>query len=164
MTIFNSAAEAEHSEGGFWLSKRRDGRSDHWMIARYHPRTRSVIYRSTKTGDVAKAQSALIAFSQEHACGDTPVAKRIPEWLYFIEAETGQIKIGIARDVDVRLAGLRTMSPVGLKLLVVVPGGHALERSYHVRFAAHRLHGEWFERHPDILAEIARLTLPGDTQ
>lgn len=32
------------------------------------------------------------------------------------------------------------------------------ERAYHAMFKAHRLHGEWFEPHPDILAEIARLT------
>jgi len=33
----------------------------------------------------------------------------------------------------------------------------AFERAYHRQFAAHRLHGEWFAPHPDILAEIDRL-------
>lgn len=31
------------------------------------------------------------------------------------------------------------------------------ERDYHARFAAHRLRGEWFAPHPDILAEIEHL-------
>ncbi len=36
----------------------------------------------------------------------------------------------------------------------------ATEQGYHGRFKAHRLHGEWFAPHPDILAEIARFTTP----
>nr|WP_144036753.1 GIY-YIG nuclease family protein [Sphingopyxis witflariensis] len=47
-----------------------------------------------------------------------------------------------------------------MKLSVLASGWGTLkdERILHDRFAAHRLHGEWFERHPDILAEVERLS------
>lgn len=37
------------------------------------------------------------------------------------------------------------------------PGERKQERAYHKHFSEHRLHGEWFEPHPDIMAEIERL-------
>lgn len=49
--------------GGFWLDKRRDGRSpDTWQIASYADR--SVSYRSTRTRDLEAAKGALIAHVQ----------------------------------------------------------------------------------------------------
>lgn len=87
-----------------------------------------------------------------------------PKWeghrgssIYFVQAATGQIKIGTALNVETRLAALRSHSPVALDLLFTMPGGYREERAYHTRFSAHRLHGEWFDPHPDILAEIERL-------
>jgi hypothetical protein len=77
--------------------------------------------------------------------------------VYFVRADTGEIKIGIATDPDARLRALQVGSPVKLGLLVTCPGGRPKEAEYHQRFAAHRLHGEWFEPHPDILTEIERL-------
>ena len=77
--------------------------------------------------------------------------------VYFIAAYRGLVKIGVARDVQKRLRALQTGSGVALTLLATVPGSYALERHYHDRFAAFRRHGEWFERHPTLMAEIARL-------
>lgn len=79
-------------------------------------------------------------------------------YLYFIQASGGEIKIGSAADPHKRIKRLQTASPYPLKILVLVAGASYLERQYHKRFAAHRLHGEWFAPHPDILAEIERLT------
>lgn len=79
-------------------------------------------------------------------------------WAYFVRAETGLIKIGVAADVAKRVSALRTSSPVPLELLAQTRGGRELEADYHERFAAHRSHGEWFAPAPAILAEIARLT------
>lgn len=78
--------------------------------------------------------------------------------IYFIGCENGPIKIGMASRVSVRLRMLQLSSPVELTLMATVEGPPSLEREYHKRFAAHRLHGEWFSPHPDILAEIARLS------
>lgn len=78
-------------------------------------------------------------------------------YVYFIRSGAGEIKIGQAIDVQKRLAGLQTSHPHQLTLLATTDGGKPAERAYHARFAEHRLHGEWFAPHPDILAEIERL-------
>lgn len=78
--------------------------------------------------------------------------------VYFIQSgDAGAIKIGIARNPEKRLRGLQTSHHEKLHIRVVTSGGAAQEQAYHARFAEHRLHGEWFEQHPDILAEIERL-------
>lgn len=77
--------------------------------------------------------------------------------VYFIKSDMGQIKIGIAKNPELRLKGLQTSHPASLALLVTCQGGKQRERAYHQQFAAHRLKGEWFTSHPDILAEIERL-------
>lgn len=77
--------------------------------------------------------------------------------VYFIAAEDGPIKIGKALDPVARLRTLQTSHPVPLSILAICGGGDDREREYHMRFEAHRLQGEWFARHPDILAEIERI-------
>lgn len=78
--------------------------------------------------------------------------------VYFVAAANGIIKIGTTGYLDQRMKILRGQSPLPLELLVVTPGKRADEFAYHARFAAHRLHGEWFARCPEIEAEIARLS------
>jgi hypothetical protein len=77
---------------------------------------------------------------------------------YFIGAlGVNVVKIGYAGHVRNRLSHMQVNSPVRLELLATAPGGLLRERLYHRRFKAHRLHGEWFERCPEIEAEIDRL-------
>lgn len=76
---------------------------------------------------------------------------------YFIGGAEGPIKIGYSRDVNARLAKFQLGSPVALDILAITPGGEAQEAIYHARFEAHRLHGEWFNRAPEIIAEIDKL-------
>jgi hypothetical protein len=65
--------------------------------------------------------------------------------VYFIQGEDGgNIKIGYARDVAARVASFQPGSPVRLRVLATQQGGQALESALHRRFAADRLHGEWF--------------------
>lgn len=78
--------------------------------------------------------------------------------VYFIGASNGPIKIGLSRDPVTRLARLSTSSPVALTLLAWNFGGRSTEADYHHRFNLHRLNGEWFNPHPEILAEIDRLS------
>jgi hypothetical protein len=77
--------------------------------------------------------------------------------VYFIQAEGGgPIKIGVTTgSAETRLASLQTGSPVKLRIVTTTPGDPALERKLHHRFAAHRLHGEWFSPAPELLAFIA---------
>lgn len=75
--------------------------------------------------------------------------------VYFIEAENGLIKIGVAASPKERMRTLRTMSPVSLRLVLVLPGlGAAGEADLHRRFAEHRSHGEWFRPAPELVAYI----------
>jgi hypothetical protein len=65
--------------------------------------------------------------------------------VYFIQAEDGgPIKIGVATDVDKRLAGLQTSHHRTLVVRRVLEGSVELERELHERFASARLVGEWF--------------------
>jgi len=95
--------------------------------------------------------------------------------VYFVRARNacgvfvGPIKIGTSINPHARLAQLQerqNLSDPGLRLevLAVVDGSYFRERSYHQRYAAHRLplrqppHGrEWFTPAPELLKEIARL-------
>ena len=79
--------------------------------------------------------------------------------VYFIQAECGPIKIGISVTPAARLHLMQAASPSRLTLLATVPGGKPVERRYHQRFAAFRLHGEWFEPAPAIVTHIRRLNL-----
>jgi hypothetical protein len=77
--------------------------------------------------------------------------------VYFIAAQSGPIKIGIAVNPLARLSGLQTSHHEKLELLATCGGGMGQEKRYHYQFRKHRLKGEWFERAPEILAEIDRL-------
>lgn len=77
---------------------------------------------------------------------------------YFIQkGKDGPIKIGFTLDKATRLKSLRTLHGKECKWLAERFGGRIREEVYHAQFAAHRLHGEWFAPHPDILAEIASI-------
>lgn len=78
--------------------------------------------------------------------------------IYFVEAVgVGNIKIGFtgADDVQFRIDQLQTGCPVPLRLLNAVPGTEQDEKDLHRRFAANRVHGEWFKPAPELLALIA---------
>jgi transcriptional regulator with XRE-family HTH domain len=79
--------------------------------------------------------------------------------VYFVQVGSdGPIKIGKANDVAFRIQALQTAAPGPLRLLAVAAGGLAEEQRLHERFSKHRLHGEWFSPHPDLLAHIAAVT------
>lgn len=79
--------------------------------------------------------------------------------IYFFECETTrEIKIGITSgQVEKRMATVQTARGHKISLLATVPGTTKFERALHGRFSPHRLRGEWFRPHPDILAFIAQL-------
>lgn len=64
--------------------------------------------------------------------------------VYFI-AQGPYVKIGTTNDFERRLKQLRFWSPVQFTVLGIAHGGFALERQIMRRFAASRVHGEWFE-------------------
>jgi len=69
--------------------------------------------------------------------------------IYFIQRGVdGPIKIGVAADPYERLSSLQTASPEKLILLGCVRGS---ETGMHQKFRKHRISGEWFKPHKDVL-------------
>jgi hypothetical protein len=90
--------------------------------------------------------------------GIAPPTKKVDpkNCVYFI-TDGHAIKIGFASCPQERIRTHQTSQPRRLRLMATAKGDHGLERLYHKRFAAHRIRGEWFELHDDILDEVARL-------
>jgi hypothetical protein len=83
--------------------------------------------------------------------------------VYFVQGgETGPIKIGQTDNIDMRLRAMQATSPVKLNLrgIIVDPRKKKREAKLHERFAATRLHGEWFEPTRQLLAYIKRYAEP----
>ena len=80
-----------------------------------------------------------------------------PESCYFIGGDAGPIKIGKSLDPQSRLKQIQMCSPIKLRILALAPGGGARERAYHCQFGEHWSHGEWYDRHPDLMAEIDKV-------
>lgn len=66
--------------------------------------------------------------------------------VYFLESVgLGRVKIGMsAEKPSSRISTIRSSCPTDLKCVAVVPGGRALERELHKKYAHLRLRGEWF--------------------
>jgi hypothetical protein len=104
--------------------------------------------RKTFAEDWAEAEEAVRREWQEKA-GD----------LYFITAGTA-VKIGRTNDLRARLKHIQMHNHEKVACAALVKGGGWMEPAYHRRFKIHRLHGEWFERVPEIEVEIERLNAP----
>lgn len=83
------------------------------------------------------------------------IAARDGSSVYFAQVND-RVKIGWSKKVSARLAQLQTGSAHPIQLLGTVPGGRALERRLHDRFAPLRISGEWFQAGPDLLAYVTR--------
>ena len=70
-----------------------------------------------------------------------------PTNLYVMQAIDGDpFKIGIAQNIQSRLAQLQAGNPKRLKVVCSVDGvDSTLERKLHARYAKYRLSGEWFD-------------------
>lgn len=64
---------------------------------------------------------------------------------------------GFTRDVDQRPLKIQSMSAEKLKVLCVVQASMQIEREIFRHFAAHRLHGEWFQAHTSLFEFIGAL-------
>jgi hypothetical protein len=73
--------------------------------------------------------------------------------IYFIQAggDGGLIKIGLTVDLGKRFSALKSSCPAELTLLGFEHGRREEEKALHRRFAEHRMSGEWFSPHPDIM-------------
>lgn len=64
--------------------------------------------------------------------------------IYFIQSETGAIKIGYSRSPKQRLNNLQGSNSEKLTLLGTIKGGRSKEAELHERFSGLRTTGEWF--------------------
>lgn len=80
------------------------------------------------------------------------------QYLYLIQCQQF-FKIGIANDVEGRLAQLSTGNPFELKVLAVYGFSNAesVERSLHQRFANTRARGEWFSLDDRDLLDVEQI-------
>jgi hypothetical protein len=138
--------------------------ADHLRTTR-QPRRRArriLTWEREEGGPLTMISSPADHFSdEEYVAGLHRMAEEFEadQFCYFVGGEDGPVKIGCTGDVKKRLWGLQNASPVPLRLLAVTHGGQSRETAYHFTFGAHRLHGEWFERCPEIEAEIERLQI-----
>lgn len=83
-----------------------------------------------------------------------------PERLGFcyFAGHRGLVKIGFSVEVDRRLSEIRNQYCLdSIDLLATARGHRYREAHYHQKFAADRLHGEWFRLSPAIQDEIDKL-------
>jgi hypothetical protein len=81
--------------------------------------------------------------------------------VYFIQSgDDGPIKIGFTRNLAARLRQLQTGHPAKLRVLRAFRGDERLEAWLHRHFAAHRLNGEWFTPHRDLLRYLVDHAAP----
>jgi hypothetical protein len=91
-------------------------------------------------------------------------AKRAGARVYFIQQDGGErlVKIGTTtRPVEVRMREIQAAQPYSLVILAHAPGGRYEEGGLHGRFGAHRVTGEWFRPHADLLGYAANVGKAG---
>jgi hypothetical protein len=117
------------------------------------------LYCADKWGLRPERANALIRsveYSQAaRAVEQVPAAEK-KSWVYFMQSGD-LIKIGVARDVQKRIASLQCGNPEPITLLAAVAGDHKTERHLHQRFATDRVRGEWFAYSPAIKAYVEGL-------
>lgn len=76
--------------------------------------------------------------------------------VYVLQADNGLHKIGLSKNVEARVRGLMSSSPVALtvRYVLVTSQRAAIESRLHERFQDKRQHGEWFNLDPSDLLWI----------
>lgn len=79
--------------------------------------------------------------------------------IYFIKSSNNhEVKIGFTSgDVAKRMSTLQTSHPYKLELLATIPGDTKFESELHNTFQQHRLRGEWFKPHPDVMTYVSNI-------
>jgi hypothetical protein len=98
-------------------------------------------------------------FAEDWAAAERAVERERREKLgdlYFVTAGDA-VKIGRTTNFGTRLRHIQAHNHEHVECVVLLKGEGWRERGYHRRFRGHHLRGEWFERCPEIEAEIERL-------
>jgi T5orf172 domain len=89
----------------------------------------------------------------------TFAAEPMPEsFVYMLRAEGDTpIKVGVATDVQSRIASLQTGNSRRLELLALLLGSYPLERALHCELSGYCVRGEWFDDGSGLLDFVARI-------
>lgn len=87
-----------------------------------------------------------------------------PSFVYFVQDESGPIKIGRTFRVKGRFVQLQRSNAGNLRLLCAIPGGPRLELALHSAFRDARLHHEWFRPTEALLALVAEIVAAKEEQ
>lgn len=122
------------------------------------------LLRGWVAGTVAEAQDTAHAraLNREFPCPDymrlMVLWPDLPNRIYFIQAASGHIKIGLAFKPASRMRELQVAHALPLKLLAEMSGGRQHEMYLHEFYAKERVRGEWFEPSERLLAYVERLS------
>jgi hypothetical protein len=114
------------------------------------------VYCALKWGMLPEKVEQYIELSDGATMPPAPPKPPLQTYIYFLLGGD-KVKIGVTRDIRARIDAIRTMSPVPITLLCVIPGTPTKEKELHQRFAQHRAHGEWFVDCAEIRAFIAEM-------
>lgn len=82
--------------------------------------------------------------------------------IYFVQlGRSGPVKVGMTRNLAVRLQTLQTACHERLHVLASFPGSPELEQEIHALLSDSRLSGEWFNPDPQVLWTARTLKLTG---
>lgn len=134
--------------GDFWLDKRRDGKSPEvWQIARYAEQSRSVVYRTTRSKDLAAAKAAIHAHVEsERAKSLQPVedAEVLPQlFLYWKEHGQHTRKPGTIATSLRAFIGFLMQDQLGARATIGQLKPVAFDRFRRWRMAPHRFDVPW---------------------
>lgn len=82
----------------------------------------------------------------------------MPSVVYFVQSSKG-VKIGYSGQVQTRITALRCQHK-DLKVLGYISGSYSTEVRVQQLFWQHRIAGDWFRPHDDLLKWISRYTVP----
>lgn len=141
------AAKAEEAEA---MNDLYRSALDRGLTARARPahdaREEDISYAQLKIRD---AQALASENEREPVDWDEISCRELPDdspvKVYFIAAPSlGLIKIGSTGAVERRISAIQRGVPVPTALIGVIAGGAKREVELHKKYAAHRVHGEWF--------------------
>jgi hypothetical protein len=127
----------------------------------------AAVQRAAVIVEIARAKGPPTPRRKEKVFYLPPEWRGVPgingEVIYFIQAGGGPIKIGTTNKIGRRLENMQSGNHEPLALIGIIPGGWKIEGGLHVKFAADRKRGEWFNPSPALLDFIERLATKPET-
>jgi len=134
--------------GDFWLDKRRDGKSpDIWQITYYAPKTRAVVYRSTKRRSLEDAKAVLRSYEADQrskSSQSTVDAEMIPHLFNYLREHGPDVRrLDTIKSSFRAWIGFLMQDKLGTGIRVAELTPHVVTRFRRWRMAPHSYTLEW---------------------